>query len=610
MKKNYNFNKDPKQLSDADISKHMDFDSVLNNAAAKVDPGIPKNTRRPKFRWLKAVAGAAAAILAGALLFFGGIGQKDKVSVKNEVVIETPYVDPPFKNIKPVFASHKIKNAKGGVYEFESGSKVIVPDNAFVDKDGKPVKGKVDIKFREFHDYVDFFMSGIPMEYDSNGTKYILESAGMIEIYGEKNGERVEIAPDKSIAVELVSNIEIPNVNVKPNFNIYRLDTEKRNWDYRGVDKIEFVKPKTDKFRNDTTYTSVFDENGDIVGQKMAIISTDPRQAQISQIEQRGKTELAQIERSIPKPVAPIKPKKENGSDLVFDFDFETAKITDRVRQYEEETLVNQAQNELIEMKEKYGEVLWQVSPRNGAFDESKMEKRFADVVINKVNNIDFEITLSNPTEEVKFLANPVLSGENYEEAMQAFSAEFAKYEQEVAARESRLATLKGDLNERINAEKAAVDKSYEEKMAIYKKNGRDDLVSGEMIKQKVINRFEVSSFGVWNCDRPLPYYMSRVKGDFVDKKNKLFNNKPAFMVDKSRNTVSKFYTKKDKDVVYNKDSDNIMWLVTKENKLAVYRPEKFKDLEREGQGKVKFVLDVVDEEIDDEDDVRRILRF
>ncbi len=589
MKKNYNFKKDPKNLSDAEISKHMDFDRVLKNATANTsaDPGIPKARKRPKLRWLKAVAGAAAAILAGALLFFGGIGKKDKINVENEVVIETPYVNPPFKNIKPVFASHKIKNSKGGVYEFESGSKVIVPDNAFVDKDGKPVKGKVDIKFREFHDYIDFFMSGIPMEYDSNGTEYILESAGMIEIYGEKNGERVEIAPDKSIKVELVSNIAIPNVNVKPNFNIYRLDEVKRNWDYRGVDNIEFI------IENEEPETP----------EKM-------KAQQVDMIEQRGRTALAEIELSIPNPVAPIKPKKENGSDLVFDFDFETAKITGRRSNIEEENLVNDAQNELIEMKEKYGEVLWQVSPRNGAFDEKKMEKRFADVAIKKINNIDFEITLSNPTEQVTFLANPVLSGENYEKALQDFAADFAKYEQEVAARESSLATLKGDLNARLAAEKAAVDKTYEERIAIYKKNNRDDLVSGEMIKQKVINRFEVSAFGIWNCDRPLPYYMSRVKGDFVDKKNKFLNNKQAFMVDKSRNTVSKFFTKQNKDVIYNKQSDNIMWLVTKENKLAVYRPEKFKEIEREGEGKVKFVLDIVDEVIDDEEDVRRILRF
>lgn len=596
MKKNYNFNKDPKNLSDADIGKHMDFDSVLKNAGAKADPGLPKNTKQPKFRWLKAAAGAAAAVLAGALLFFGGIGKKDKAIESNDIVAETPYVNPPFKDIKPVFAAHKIKNSKGGVYEFESGSKVIVPDNAFVHQDGKPVKGKVDIKFREFHDYVDFFMSGIPMEYDSNGTKYILESAGMIEIYGEKNGERVEIAPDKSIEVELISNIAIPNVNVKPNFNIYRLDTEARNWDYKGVDKIEFVQDEN------TNTNSHGNDSGPVTPEQM-------RAAEVNAIDNKGKQELAAIEATIPKPTAPVKPAKENGSDLVFDFDF--AKLSNpRGSDLEEQKLVDAAQNELIEMKEKYGEVLWQVSPRNGAFDEKKMEKHFENVDIKKVNNIDFEITLSNPVEEVKFLANPVLSGENYEAAMQEFAKEFAEYEKEIAERESQLSALKGDLNARLNAEKAAIDKTYEERIAIYEKNGRDDLVSGEMIKQKVINRFEVSSFGVWNCDRPLPYYMSRVKGDFVDTKNKMYNNKPAFMVDKSRNTVSKFYTKKNKDVVYNKESDNIMWLVTKENKLAVYRPEKFKDLEREGEGAVQFVLDIVDEEIDDEDDVRRILEF
>jgi len=51
------------------------------------------------------------------------------------------------------------------------------------------------------------------------------------------------------------------------------------------------------------------------------------------------------------------------------------------------------------------------------------------------------------------------------------------------------------------------------------------------------------------------------------------------------------------------------MWIVTRENKLAVFPPEKFKALDKK-EGNYTFVMDLVDEAIASEDDVRRILQF
>jgi len=53
------------------------------------------------------------------------------------------------------------------------------------------------------------------MTYDSAGTKYHFESAGMFEIDGTKNGEKIFIAEGKEIAVDM------PCKDLNNKFNFY-----------------------------------------------------------------------------------------------------------------------------------------------------------------------------------------------------------------------------------------------------------------------------------------------------------------------------------------------------------------------------------------------------
>jgi len=107
------------------------------------------------------ITGAAALVL---LLFAPGLLNKN---TGNDLVERK--VNPPIPQAQKVFASYKVDAHKGGVYEYGNGSKITVPARAFVYEDGSEVTGEVELKYREFHDFVDFFLSGIPMEYDSAG---------------------------------------------------------------------------------------------------------------------------------------------------------------------------------------------------------------------------------------------------------------------------------------------------------------------------------------------------------------------------------------------------------------------------------------------------------
>ncbi len=99
-----------------------------------------------------------------------------------------------------------LRNLKCCVYP--GGSSIEIPANAFVDKSGKPVTGKVALKYREFHTASDILASGIPMlSNDESGNAKSFESGGMFEISATSNGEEIDIAKDKKINVHMASDV-------------------------------------------------------------------------------------------------------------------------------------------------------------------------------------------------------------------------------------------------------------------------------------------------------------------------------------------------------------------------------------------------------------------
>ena len=56
------------------------------------------------------------------------------------------------------------------------------------------------------------------MNYDSSGVNYMFESAGMLELLAEQNGEPLVMNPEKEIDIEMSSN------NDSKAFNLYEFD--------------------------------------------------------------------------------------------------------------------------------------------------------------------------------------------------------------------------------------------------------------------------------------------------------------------------------------------------------------------------------------------------
>lgn len=130
----------------------------------------------------------------------------------------------PFKNVKIAAQTYAVDAEKGGEIKLENGTRIMVPPNAFVDKNGQPVSGQVDLKYREFHSAVDIMVSGIPMKMTDGGEEYDFESAGMFEIKGYSGANEIAIADGKDLKVQLAS------FKPEENYNHYYFDEEKGEW--------------------------------------------------------------------------------------------------------------------------------------------------------------------------------------------------------------------------------------------------------------------------------------------------------------------------------------------------------------------------------------------
>lgn len=156
-------------------------------------------------------------------------------------------------DIKPRIFTIDAGNA--GKIDLENGGSIVFDENAFIDVDGNPVKGEVNVEWQEFHTLTDILLSGIPMKYDSAGVKNDLVSGGMFTIHATQNGNELNLAPGKSAEVNLAS------IQDQQNFNFYQLNEKTGKWNYETTKNGETISdsednssiPKSEEKNNTTT---------------------------------------------------------------------------------------------------------------------------------------------------------------------------------------------------------------------------------------------------------------------------------------------------------------------------------------------------------------------
>lgn len=226
----YKIKTDKQPLSESDIANNMNFDKFYAGYSA---------------------AGKASWLTKGMKTFLGGTAATVVVVTATFVIYKSTkhqdstasqmFINPPVPELNSAPDNFIIDNTKDTTIVYKTGSVIHVPANAFRTKDGKDVKKKVKVKYREFHDQVDFIFSGIPMMYDSAGIVRPFESAGMFEVLAfEDDSIPVYLKDGKTLKVNLIS------YNEENKFNVYYLDTVAKKWELNDH-QTRFHKEDMDK---------------------------------------------------------------------------------------------------------------------------------------------------------------------------------------------------------------------------------------------------------------------------------------------------------------------------------------------------------------------------
>ncbi len=183
-----------------------------------------------KINHAKAWAGILCLFIT--VLFMNCNTTPDVVEV--ETIPEKPLIQPPIQELISEFEEKEFTIEKGLTWNFKNGTRIKIPANALVDENGNSLKGKATLKFRDYHDAVDVFLSGIPMGYnDGKGEKGNMETAGMFEMRAEVNGKNVALKNDVTVDVRLASHVG------DKGYNSYYLNEEARQWEYLAENKAQ-----------------------------------------------------------------------------------------------------------------------------------------------------------------------------------------------------------------------------------------------------------------------------------------------------------------------------------------------------------------------------------
>ena len=115
---------------------------------------------------------------------------------------ESQVIQPPVVAADITFNEYLIHNDSSRTIKLSTGTVINIQQNIFEREDGKPIEGQITLKVREFHSAYDILRSGIPMSINDI-QKNFLQSAGMIELRANNNGNELKVKEGKQIEIAL-----------------------------------------------------------------------------------------------------------------------------------------------------------------------------------------------------------------------------------------------------------------------------------------------------------------------------------------------------------------------------------------------------------------------
>jgi hypothetical protein len=462
---NFKIKKNRENLSDAEIGKQMNFDTFISGYTFSSQGWFSGSTKL-----ITVISSITSVIIIAGLVIFNS-GKKEESTIK-------PFVSPPISVLDRAADIYTVNPSADTIIIHSTGTLINIPALAFVNAEGKDIAGNVEIHYREFHDPIDILLSGIPMDYDSAGITFQLESAGMFEITAKQNDQPVFIKPGKAVLVNMISHSNNPT-----DYNIYNLDTAKRKWEYVSENTSE----------NKTCFPA-FEDRFPVKNQ---LLSESP----------------GTIEK-------PVLPKKSNQAALNFSIDYKKEEFPELAA---------------------YEGIKFEPVQSNDKSYTTLAKKTWDDVKIEKIKDEEvYLVTFIKAKESHSIRVIPVVDEKDYNATLKDYSSRQKRYESLLASKKKeelekndslykineRFAggVSRSDLNERF---KSFINNSFSE--------SSQDLLTYRMF---AVNRFGTwncdQPFSFFEGSKTLALYNAH----FTDEGKEELNLKNIYMIRRDKNSI------------------------------------------------------------------------
>ena len=616
-------NIDRPKISSDEIQKGMDFQQILQQHAAVAGTAGAATSlvSKPWYQTGWFGGGLALTLVTGITL---GVVFWDSTPEVEQAGPITPdlvhqfdedgidpaqfaFVNQPMQGLDMGESTYLLDASSGANILHETGTRITIPENAFVDDNGQVVTGTIEVEYIEYHDPADFFLSGIPMDYDSADTKWNFHSAGMMAINAFQNGKPVHANPDNLIEVAVASQYD------DHAFNVYFLDTANRNWSFMGKDKV--VSKDADLPYTTTEVLAWQEQLRDSYDDRLAAArqgatweaveeaarTTDPsdldpevrevlvQQAALASVQQ----EIIEI-----KAEEPQKPPR-------FNLDYDIKEFP-----------------ELEAFHNLYFEI--GLEEENNHFSVADYGVEWEDMKLEEnEKGTNYRLTLTQGDLSKSYVVYPVHDGAGATAAMLDFNARFDSYQTKLDNRIAEEARIKTEVetrraeimarNESLVAEMEEARRAWEEErarvLAQMEEMQRQQMLVADM-EYKVTRAFTVSRFGIWNCDSPLMTPdVQTIVVNFQNQKGQALALNSVYLVDHKINGVIRYGQDSFGDFKFSRESKNMVWSVTPEGKLAIGEEAQF-DAIKPQEKEHTFSLKVVDREFKTAREVKDYLRL
>jgi hypothetical protein len=465
-------------------------------------------------------------------IFPGNTSKNKKEIVNLEQTGQSSFVHPPMESINVPLTEYSFHAEVGDTIFHPSGSIIYFPPSALVDEAGNIVKGKVKITYREFADPIDFFVSGIPMDYDSAGRKYHFESSGMCEINAYRDNRAVFINQSARPQVYLSGK------NKSPLHNLYFLDMVARRWKYAAKDIITELKNTVGQIHRSAT---VSEEHTGLPAKPLKpTMASDDRQAFSIAIDPGSFEELQTYDR-LKFEVLDQSNYRRSDADEHWDNVKLERSNTEGVYSI---TFTNSTRM-----------VSYQVRPVLEGADYTAALKSF-----NEKNKL-YEQALKNRLANEKAASDSSIARSS--RMMEKMNAEKAWNDQVnalIVLRNKKMRELRQQLEDEFKKRVLEQSKTMEEQFQLLVKNG-DKYAADMNLNDEVLRTFSINNFGIWNCDHPqYPNNEIPISVNYADSFGKSISFYNMYVVYKGFNGITQFPSSTQIRVI--PGSENMLWSV------------------------------------------------